>query len=130
MFYFFGSPISSEIFYNKSYLIKYGVLVIVFHLLVSVAPYIFKNNASGFWQYNKTLFSNILTAFLYSGTLSLGLVLAVSGVQNLFEFKVDNDWYVYIWFGINGFFNTLIFTVSAKSNWFKQRPDINVKLII
>ncbi len=90
-------------------MIKYGVLVIVFHLLASVAPYVLKNNPSGFWQYNKTLFINILTAFLYGGTLSAGLVLAFSGIQNLFELKLSNDWYVYILFGVNGFLNTLIF---------------------
>jgi hypothetical protein len=115
VFYFFGSPAPADIFYNKSYMIKYGVLVIVFHLLVSVAPYIFHKNPSGFWQYNKTLFINILTAFLYSGTLSAGLVLAFSGIQNLFELKLSNDWYVYIWFGVNGFFNTLIFTSKLPS---------------
>ena len=115
LFYFFGSPAPADIFYNKSYMIKYGVLVIVFHLLVSVAPFIFKNNASGYWQYNKTLFINILTAFLYSGTLSAGLVLAFSGIQNLFELNLSNNWYVYIWFGVNGFFNTLIFTSKLRS---------------
>jgi Domain of unknown function (DUF4153) len=109
-FYFFGFPDTTAIFNNKSFLIRSGVLLIVFHLLVSVAPYIFKNNPSGFWQYNKTLFINILTAFLYTGTLTVGLLLAVGGTQNLFELKIDDDWYVYIWFGVNGFFNTLIFT--------------------
>lgn len=109
-FYFLGFPEVVDIFNNKSFLIRFGVLVVVFHLLVSVAPYIFTKNLSGFWQYNKTLFINILTAFLYSFTLSAGLVLAVSGVQNLFEIKVTDDWFVYIWFGVNGFFNTLIFT--------------------
>ena len=67
VFYFFGSPAPADIFYNKSYMIKYGVLVIVFHLLVSVAPYIFKNNPSGFWQYNKTLFINIFNGFFVHG---------------------------------------------------------------
>lgn len=114
-FYFFGTPAAAYIFSNKSYMIKYGVLVIVFHLLVSVAPYIFRNNPSGFWQYNKTLFINILTAFLYTGTLSAGLVLAFSGIQNLFELKLSNDWYVYILFGVNGFLNTLIFTANLPS---------------
>ncbi len=109
-FYFLGFPQVVDIFNNKSFLIRFGVLVIVFHLLVSVAPYIFTKNLSGFWQYNKTLFINILTAFLYTFTLSAGLVLAVSGVQNLFEVKLADDWFVYIWFGVNGFFNTLIFT--------------------
>ncbi|MCP9745619.1 DUF4153 domain-containing protein [Lacihabitans sp. CS3-21] len=109
-FYFLGFPEVVDIFNNKSFLIRLGVLVIVFHLLVSVAPYIFTKNSSGFWQYNKTLLINILTAFLYTFTLSAGLVLAVSGVQNLFEVKLVDDWFVYIWFGVNGFFNTLIFT--------------------
>ena len=68
-FYFLGFPEVVDIFNNKSFLIRFGVLVIVFHLLVSVAPYIFTKNLSGFWQYNKTLFINILTAFLYSFTL-------------------------------------------------------------
>jgi hypothetical protein len=114
-FYFLGFPEVVDIFNNKSFLIRFGVLVIVFHLLVSVSPYILTQNLSGFWQYNKTLFINILTAFLYTGTLTAGLLLAVGGIQNLFELKIDNDWYVYIWFGLNGFFNTLIFTSKLPS---------------
>lgn len=109
-FYFFDMPKLVEIGENKLFTIKYAALVLIFHLLVSVSPYLFQNNVSGFWQYNKTLFITILTAFLYTFTLSAGLVLAISGIQNLFDIKLDNDWYVYIWFGINGFFNTLIFT--------------------
>jgi Domain of unknown function (DUF4153) len=109
-FYFFDMPKLVEIGENKLFTIKYAALVLIFHLLISVSPYLFQNNVSGFWQYNKTLFITILTAFLYTFTLSAGLVLAISGIQNLFDIKLDNDWYVYIWFGINGFFNTLIFT--------------------
>ncbi|MCP9767945.1 DUF4153 domain-containing protein [Lacihabitans sp. LS3-19] len=109
-FYFLDAPDPKDLLYNKSFFIKYAVLIVAFHLLVSVAPFFLNKQISGFWQYNKHLFISILTGFLYSVTLSIGLVVALLGIQSLFEIKLSNDWYPYIWIGINGFVNTWIFT--------------------
>ena len=107
--FFYGSPPAHYILYDTTFLIKFIVLSLTFHLLVSVSPYLFDSKTSSFWHYNKTLFINILTAFIYSGTLSIGLFLALMGIQNLFEFKINEDWYFYVFVGINLFINTLIF---------------------
>lgn len=115
-FYFFSKPIGgSEIFAKPAFRIEFFATFIAFHLFVSVSPYIFQKNITSFWHYNKTLFIAILTAFLYSVTLSVGLMLAIEGIKNLFEVKISNDVYPYILVGINGYFNTIFFVSRIPS---------------
>ena len=125
--FFYGSPPADDMFNDTTFLIKFIVLSLTFHLLVSVSPYLFDSKTSSFWHYNKTLFINILTAFIYSGTLSIGLFLALMGIQNLFEFKINEDWFFYVFVGINLFINTLIF-VSKLPDLKKIDVDLNYPL--
>jgi len=125
--FFYGSPPADDMFNDTTFLIKCIVLSLTFHLLVSVSPYLFDSKTSSFWHYNKTLFINILTAFIYSGTLSLGLFLALMGIQNLFEFKINEDWFFYVFVGINLFINTLIF-VSKLPDLKKIDVDLDYPL--
>jgi Domain of unknown function (DUF4153) len=110
LFYFFDLPKTELVFDDKPFLIKFFVLAIVFHLLVSVSPFLFLKREADFWQFNKGLFISILTAFLYSFTLSGGLILAMGGIRKLFDLQIDEDYYFYVLIGINGFFNTFLFT--------------------
>ncbi len=82
----------------RKFQITFAVLAIVFHLLVSVAPYFKKGNIESFWNYNKTLFLSILNAFLYSLTLSGGFCLAILAIDKLFDINANNDWYHNIFF--------------------------------
>lgn len=125
--FFYGSPQADYILNDTTFLIKFIVLGLAFHLLASVSPYLFDSKTTSFWHYNKTLFINILTAFIYSGTLSVGLSLALLGIQNLFELKINEDWYFYIFGGINIFFNTLIF-VSKLPDFKKIDIDLDYPL--
>lgn len=103
--------------------IIFVVLAIIFHLLVSVAPYLGKKllkdeseiSINQFWQYNKVLFLNILNAFLYSFTLAGGLCLAILAIDKLFDVKIDDEWYRNIFIFINGYCNTIFFLAKLPS---------------
>ncbi len=79
------------------------------HLLVSYAPFIGTNDKEGFWQYNKSLFLQFLNASLYSGTLYVGLLVAVQTVKYLFNvtypFSIELDLFIVA----STFFHTIFF---------------------
>ncbi len=79
------------------------------HLLVSFAPYLKGMNENGFWQYNKTLFINILTALFYTYTLFLGLLLALMAIKQLFHIQVHGNTITRLFFFLQGVFNTWFF---------------------
>jgi hypothetical protein len=73
---------------------RIAMFAFAFHLLVSFAPFIGRDNLDGFWDYNKTLFLRILAAGLYSGVLFIGLAAALLTINGLFDVKIE--WFVYM----------------------------------
>jgi hypothetical protein len=114
VFYLF-TQIENEYKELNRFQLSFFGLAIIFHLLVSVAPYLKKGNVAAFWQYNKTLFLAILNAFLYSLSLSGGLCLAILAIDKLFEVNVNNDWYRNIFLFTNGYCNTVFFLAKLPS---------------
>ncbi|HEV7349120.1 DUF4153 domain-containing protein [Telluribacter sp.] len=88
---------------------RFGLFMVSAHLLVSFAPFVGYNKPHGFWEFNKTLFIQILTATLYAGTLYIGLIIAIETVRFLFDvdypFRIEADLFVLIF----SFFHTLLF---------------------
>lgn len=91
------------------YIIRFLMLNAGFHLFVSFSPFMRKGELNGFWQFNKTLFLQFLTAAVYSAALFLGLVIALAAIDNLFAVNVNPKWYQRLWFAISGIFNTWFF---------------------
>lgn len=90
--------------------ISFIALNISLHLLVSFAGFLpLQYNQNQFWEFNKNLFLQILTSVLYSGVLYVGLAIAVSAIKNLFEVKIDDDIFFYLFVTIAGIFNTIFF---------------------
>lgn len=100
---------------NLSFFIKTAVMLVVGHLCVSFVPYLRWESAQAFWQYNKTLFIAILTAFVYSVTLAGGLVLALLAIKNLFDLKPQGYLFAQVFVFINGYINTLLFLSNLKT---------------
>lgn len=89
---------------------QFLVLNIALHLLVSFAGFLpRKYNQDEFWEFNKRLFLRILTAGLYSIVLYLGLAIAITAVEKLFNVEIDDKIYGYLFFTIAGIFNTIFF---------------------
>lgn len=88
---------------------RFYILAAGAHLLVSYAPFIGTDDKEGFWQFNKTLFLQFLNATLYSGTLYIGLLIAVQTVKYLFgieySFAIEMDLFVTVFC----FFHTVFF---------------------
>lgn len=89
---------------------QFLVLNIALHLLVSFAGFLPRTyNQDEFWEFNKLLFLRILTAGLYSGVLYLGLSIAITAVEKLFNVGIEDKIYGYLFFTIAGIFNTIFF---------------------
>jgi hypothetical protein len=97
----YGPP---EVYANRHLLLLLGV-----HLLAAFAPFTGKGEVNGFWQFNKSLFLQSLTAALYSGILWAGLSVALAAVDNLFGIKVQPERYLQLFVIIAGIFNTWFF---------------------
>jgi len=69
-------------------------LVIAFHLLVAILPFLGTPAQRSFWQYNRSLFLRFLTATLFSGVLFAGLAIALVAIDNLLGIDVDEEMYV------------------------------------
>jgi len=97
---------------------RFGMFLVCAHLLVSFAPFVGYDEPNGFWQFNKTMLLQFLTATLYAGTLYIGIIIAVETVRFLFDvsysIQIEADLFVLI----GGFFHTLFFL-----NGFPARLD-------
>lgn len=89
---------------------QFLVLNIALHLLVSFAGFLPKAyNQEEFWEFNKQLFLRILIGGLYSAVLYIGLALAITAVENLFNVEITDKIYGYLFVIIAGVFNTIFF---------------------
>ncbi|MFH2142633.1 MAG: DUF4153 domain-containing protein [Bacteroidota bacterium] len=97
--------------------IRFLLINFSLHCFIAVAPFFLKNELTGFWNFNKTLFVRILLSVLYSGVLYLGLVLAMLAADELFGLKIDADRYYQLWIIITGIILTWIFLAGIPKNF-------------
>lgn len=104
---------------------RLGLLIIAGHLLVSFAPYSRTKQRHAFWEYNKFLFLRFLTAVLYSGSLFLGLVIALTSTGELFNITIESKTYFSLFAFIAAGFNTLFFLagIPADMSSFEQESS-------
>ncbi|MEN0055292.1 MAG: DUF4153 domain-containing protein, partial [Mucilaginibacter sp.] len=93
--------------------IRFFLISLAFHLLVSFSAFTGREQLQGFWQFNKTLFLRILTSVLYGAVLFLGLAAAIGATNFLFNFKFEWDTYVILWVWIVGMFTTIFFLAGV-----------------
>lgn len=97
--------------------VRYALINIAMHLLVSFAGFTGKGHLHGFWQFNKTLFLRFLLAAVYSATLYLGIALALAAVDQLFDVKIKGESYFRLWVIVAGIFNTWFFLAGVPRNY-------------
>ncbi|WP_133273279.1 DUF4153 domain-containing protein [Hymenobacter radiodurans] len=97
------------------------LLLVGQHLLVAAVPYLLelrrRADTPGFWRYNETLFLRILTAGLYSGVLFVGCSLALLAIDNLFDVKLDDKLYAYLFVVLATVFNTWFFLAGVPRDF-------------
>lgn len=119
--YFFTLPVV----WNSVHFLRAGLLIISLHCLVAFAAFMMKGSVEGFWQFNKTLFIHILISLLYTSVLYLGISLAMSVMDNLFDFRISSNLYINLWIFLVGIFNTWFFLsgVPADFDELNHRTD-------
>jgi hypothetical protein len=88
---------------------RYWQLSVAFHLLVAFLPFLGQPLANAFWQMNRALFTRFLAAATSSGTLWVGLSLALLAVNKLFGVDVPGTGDMRLWAVIAVVFNTWFF---------------------
>ncbi len=106
-----------ELFRDFTVTLIYFVLAVVMHLFVAVAPYLGHNEPTGFWRFNETLFARMLLSVVFSGTLFVGLVVAIAACDNLFKIHIDNKVYPELWMLTAGIFNTWFFLTGIPADY-------------
>ncbi|MEO9477944.1 MAG: DUF4153 domain-containing protein [Cyclobacteriaceae bacterium] len=121
---YFYLPGSEDTLNKQIPYIRYSILAIAAHLLVSFAPFLSRGTLNGFWQYNRVVFLRFLLSVLYSGFLYVGLVLALLALDQLFKVDVDEKRYFEIFMFISGVFNTWFFAAGIPDKY--DDLDLNV----
>lgn len=109
---------------NYKDLVYYLMISLAGHMFVAFAPFLLHHEVNGFWQYNKSLFLNFLTAGLYSAVLFGGLSLAILAIDQLFEVHISENTYLRLFIFISTVFNTWFFlSVFPKEVSHLQQVD-------
>lgn len=108
------------------YITRFFLFLIAGHLFVFFAPFIVKWNESSHWNYLSTLGSSVIRSGFFSGVLYLGLVLALTAVNALFEVRVDGDVYFQVFLFCLGIVNTWIY-LSDFPLHIHERSEIDFK---
>lgn len=93
--------------------IRFALVSLGFHLLVSFAGFTDKGRINGFWQFNKALFLRILASALYGVVLFLGLAAALGAMNFLFNTTFKYDTFLTLWAWITGMFVTVFFLAGV-----------------
>jgi hypothetical protein len=96
--------------------IRFFLLSLAGHLLVSFAAYIHADSIQGFWQFNKTIFIRFLMGMLDSAVLYLGLAAAIGATKFLFNIDLGSNAYSILFVLIAGIFNTTFFLAGIPKD--------------
>ncbi len=107
VFYTFWLPETAK--FNDYYITISLILVLIFHLLVSFAPFLRKAKHNSFWQFNNVLFQRFLVSAFFSVVLYGGLSIALLSFNALFDFHINEDLYLELWVIIIGVFSPWFF---------------------
>lgn len=116
--FFFLDPLKRE-----TDILRFVLLALAFHLLVSFSAFSGKSQIIAFWQCNKTIFLRFLTGGLYSAVLFLGLAAAIGAMNFLFNFSFEWDTFAILWVCIAGIFQTVFFLSGVPENLNINKAD-------
>ncbi|HTR31739.1 MAG TPA: DUF4153 domain-containing protein [Puia sp.] len=88
--------------------IRTVVLALGLHWLIAVIGF-GQGEVNGFWIFNKRLFLRVLTTYLYSMVLYIGVSLALLAIDKLFNVDVRSEVYEECWWVLGGLFTVWFF---------------------
>ena len=101
----------------KDFTPVYGYIIALLflssHLLVAFGAYINRGGEGDFWQFNKNLFINTFLTILFTGVLTGGVLLALTAIENLFDFNIPGYFYELLFAFLSIFGSTFIFLLFS-----------------
>ncbi len=105
-----------------NYTLRYFLIILCFHLIVSFSLYNEQTEIDAFWLYNEFLFVRIFTTLLFTLIFFAGIAGAIWAVDVLFGINIDSKYYFDV-LGIMFFiFNTYFFlnTIPQDTHYFER----------
>jgi hypothetical protein len=109
--------------YSVQMVIRTVVLALGLHWLIAVIGF-GGQEVNGFWLFNKRLFLRMLTTFLYSIVLYVGVALAFLAIDKLFNADVHWEVYQECWWVFGGLFSVWFF-LSGFPKTFENPVEIS-----
>lgn len=94
---------------DETMLIRFTLYLIAGHLLVFVAPFVFKHDTNTYFNYVKAIFIAIVRSLFFSMVLYLGIVLALLAIKHLFTIDFDGKRFFQLFIICVGIVNTWIY---------------------
>ncbi len=66
---------------------------LISHLFVAIAPFVSNRNSKNFWNYNIQLFIRTVLTAIFTGVMTVGLLLAMASIVELFMLRVPSQYY-------------------------------------
>jgi len=124
--YFFLLPQKNVFFeYFSAEKIHFTIFFLALHLLVAFIPFGKNQEVNSLWEYNISLFTRFIKGGIFSVVLFAGLVIALASSQFLFELKLNEKLYFYLWVATVGIFNTWFFLAGVPKEFTsKKEPEV------
>lgn len=90
--------------------LRFLILLVVSHLLVSIAPFIFDRENNKFYNFNVSLFQQFFICLFYASIIVIGLDGALWAIDALFDLKINTTIYLDIFFIVALIFHPVLFT--------------------
>ncbi len=105
------------------FLFRYFMWAIGFFLLITFIGFVKtkEKTLTMFWHYNRNLFYALALTAIYAVTIGVGLCIALSSVEHLFELDINDKRYVEIWIILAGLFSPLFLLSRIPSD--NQSPE-------
>jgi len=85
--------------------------------LLIYLPYHMDNDLSAFWVYTKTLFLRLMTTYLFTMILYIGLSLAMLAIEKLFGVHIKGELYLYLLIVLSGIFAPVFFAGGLSNDY-------------
>ncbi len=105
-----------------------GLLTFVFILAVGFIGFSLKDSMLSFWFYTKTLIFNFLISSLFALILQIGLSLSLLSLDQLFNVRINENWYAYISIVLWGIFHAWVFLSLFPND--NSEPLVKVEKLV
>ncbi len=109
---------------------RFGLLLVASHLLVSFAGFSARGQVNGFWQFNRIILLRALTTTLFSGVLYGGLALALAAVDKLFDVDIHHQAYADLFGLIAGIFHPWFFVAGIPADLEALESDVEYPKVL